>query len=318
MAQSKDRTQRTPNELEIVQLMPQDRVGEWTIESKLGQGAFGAVYLVSDKKGKQHALKVENASETVKVLKMEVFVMLELKRIHARHCCDLLDSGKIGNYKYIVMTLLGPSLHDLREMYTNSTKKCFSLACVLSLGIQCVEAIEDLHLAGYLHRDIKPGNYAISKNEPRKIYMLDFGMARRYIDQNGTVKRPRWAAGFRGTVRYAPISCHVSREQSRTDDLETWLYMQIELTKGSLPWKNFEAKDVVGKYKERCRNEAIHELFGSECPSEYEKIMRLIDGWTYYDSPNYLKIIGLLRAAMKNNNLNEFYDWELAQSMGLE
>jgi serine/threonine protein kinase len=100
-----------PDQLDIVQLLPGDKIGEWTIENKLGQGSFGAVYLVKNKKNEQYALKVESASEVVKVLKMEVFVMNELKRIHGRHFCDLLDTGRIGNFKYIVMTLLGPSLH---------------------------------------------------------------------------------------------------------------------------------------------------------------------------------------------------------------
>lgn len=68
-------------------------------------GAFGAVYLVQNKKEQQFALKVEKCSEIVKVLKMEVFVMTELKRVNGRHFCDLFDNGRIGNYKYIVVSL---------------------------------------------------------------------------------------------------------------------------------------------------------------------------------------------------------------------
>ena len=57
--------------------------------------------------------------------------------------------------------------------------------------------------------------------------MLDFGMARKYVDVQGKTRVPRWAAGFRGTVRYAPLSCHISRDQCRKDDLESFLYMQV-------------------------------------------------------------------------------------------
>jgi len=164
------------------------------------------------------------------------------------------------------MTLVGHSLQDHRKARPN---KKFSLGCALSVGIQCVDAIQELHSAGFLHRDIKPGNFTTGRNEPRNIYLLDFGMARKYLDKSGSVKRPRWAAGFRGTVLYAPISCHISREQSKKDDLEAWLYMQVEITKGKLPWKSIEDKDEVGRYKERCREgEAQTELF-SECPAEY-------------------------------------------------
>jgi hypothetical protein len=67
------------------------------------QGAFGAVYLVKDKKGGEYALKLEQTSEKVKLLKMEVFVMLELRRTNGRHFCDIFDRGRIGNYKFIVV-----------------------------------------------------------------------------------------------------------------------------------------------------------------------------------------------------------------------
>ena len=59
----------------------------------------------------------------------------------------------------------------------------------------------------------------------RRIYMLDFGLARQYTNANGEVSRrqcetsltaqvrpARAAAGFRGTVRYASINAHKNKE----------------------------------------------------------------------------------------------------------
>ena len=83
---------------------------------------------------------------------------------------------------------------------------------------------------GYLHRDVKPANYTIGRaelKELRKVYVLDFGMARKFVHDDGTIKKPRAAAGFRGTVKYAPVACHAQREMCRLDDLETWLYQQV-------------------------------------------------------------------------------------------
>ena len=48
----------------------------------------------------------------------------------------------------------------------------------------------------------------IHSNTCRKVYMLDYGLARQYVNQNGDVRAPRAAAGFRGTVRYASINAH--------------------------------------------------------------------------------------------------------------
>lgn len=199
-------------------------------------------------------------------------------------------------------------------MYGDKEKQKFSLGCVLSCGMKCIEAIEELHSIGYLHRDIKPGNFAIGKDDSRKIIMLDFGMARKFVDEQGRQRAPRWAAGFRGTVRYAPLSCHLSRDHCRKDDLETWLYTQIELTKGSLPWKSVDNREDVGRYKEQCRGSAIKELMGG-CPKEYVDVMNYIDGLRYYDAPKYQTIRDLLKTALTVNNLQEYpYDWEKPQA----
>lgn len=45
----------------------------------------------------------------------------------------------------------------------------------------------------------------------RKVYMLDFGLARQYTTATGEVRAPRAAAGFRGTVRYASINAHKNK-----------------------------------------------------------------------------------------------------------
>ena len=45
----------------------------------------------------------------------------------------------------------------------------------------------------------------------KKVYMLDFGLARQYTNNNGEVRPPRAAAGFRGTVRYASVNAHKNK-----------------------------------------------------------------------------------------------------------
>ncbi|VDM24200.1 unnamed protein product [Toxocara canis] len=277
-------------DVKLVSLKDGSSLCSWSIVKKLGEGGFGAVYLV---------------------LKMEVYVLRELKKKNAKHFCDIVDSGQFQNINYIVMTLVGSSLQDLRKMHSKGEGDKLTLGCALSVGMKCVEAIKELHDVGYLHRDVKPANYAIDKLDPRKIYLLDMGLCRKYIGRHGEIRKPRWAAGFRGTIRYAALSCHVSREQCRKDDLESWLYQQVELTAGSLPWKCFEPdKKQVALCKEKCRGAASSEMF-KDCPEEYAIILRYIDSLIYYKRPDYDKITQLMRGALIRNKVAEYpYDWE--------
>ena len=55
-------------------------------------------------------------------------------------------------------------------------------------------------------------NFSMGKGgSGRRVYMLDFGLARQYVTATGEVRPPRTAAGFRGTVRYASINAHKNR-----------------------------------------------------------------------------------------------------------
>ncbi len=126
----------------------------YRIQKKLGEGAFGAVYLVEHTRTKEKgALKVEGAKEPIQILKIEVFVLNELMKRGGRHVCKIMDRGRNENINYIIMTLVGNSLQQLRKACPGAK---LSIGSALRAGIQCVEALEDLHGIGWLHRDVKP------------------------------------------------------------------------------------------------------------------------------------------------------------------
>lgn len=48
-----------------------------------------------------------------------------------------------------------------------------------------LDSIQILHDLGYLHRDIKPDNFLMDIYDSSKIYLIDYGLIKKYIDDQG-------------------------------------------------------------------------------------------------------------------------------------
>lgn len=69
------------------------------------------------------------------------------------HACKFYGCGRNDKFNYLVMTLQGKNLADLRR---ESPKQSFSLSTAIRIGSQILKAIKEIHSIGFLHRDIKP------------------------------------------------------------------------------------------------------------------------------------------------------------------
>ena len=86
--------------------------------------------------------------------------------------------GKDANTYVMVIDLLGPSLEEM----LNRCGRRFSLKTTIMIGLEMLKLIRFIHSNGVLHRDIKPDNFLIGRGyNSNKIYMIDFGLAKRYM-----------------------------------------------------------------------------------------------------------------------------------------
>ncbi len=77
---------------------------------------------------------------------------------------------------------MGPSLESLLHL----SKKRFSLKTVLMLMDQMITRMQYLHAVDIIHRDIKPDNFCMGTgNNKHRLYVLDFGLAKKYKAKNG-------------------------------------------------------------------------------------------------------------------------------------
>uniref|UniRef100_A0A2M3ZFH3 Putative serine/threonine protein kinase n=1 Tax=Anopheles braziliensis TaxID=58242 RepID=A0A2M3ZFH3_9DIPT len=278
----------------------------WKVLKKIGGGGFGEIYEGQDLiTREQVALKVESARQPKQVLKMEVAVLKKLQG--KEHICRFIGCGRNDRFNYVVMQLQGKNLAELRR---SQARGAFSLSTTLRIGLQILKSIESIHSVGFLHRDIKPSNFAIGRLPltSRRIYMLDFGLARQYTTGTGEVRCPRAAAGFRGTVRYASLNAHKNREMGRQDDLWSLFYMLVEFVTGQLPWRKIKDKEQVGMLKEKYD----HRLLLKHLPSDFKYFLEHIQSLNYADKPDYTLLVCLFERCMKRRGVKETdpFDWE--------
>lgn len=281
----------------------------WVIEKKLGEGSCATVYKVHDLTNTRvrAALKVEARSDdSFGVLKKEVAVMQKLQC--RKHTVRLLYAGRREYYSYVVMSLFGVNLVQLKRKCNVET---FTAATTIRIGVHGLYAIKQLHEIGYVHRDVKPANMVIGRYgfESRIIYLIDYGVAREYaVWEEGYVRirRQRNHVLMRGTTRFCSPTVHARKEQGRKDDLWSLVYVLVELHAG-LPWRGITEKEV-GIMKDKVSDEVLM----ADCPPEWIEIMKYIRTLTYESRPDYKKIYDLLINSMKRLKVSfaDPYDWE--------
>ncbi|KAL3124181.1 hypothetical protein niasHT_004770 [Heterodera trifolii] len=320
---------------DLVTLKPGTKVGgRWSIAKELGSGEFGTVFLCKDINDGRHAAMKTESTDADPCIWQEAKIMRHLgllrERAGAEHFCRCFDDGrdvqrdakrgKKVSFNYIVMSLTGRGLYSLLK----KAGGMFSPGTAIGVSIQLLHALKTLHSIGYLHLDIKPENAAIGRretNERQRIFLIDFGLARRFISsKTGKHRRQRKKTHFRGTPMYASISAHARSDYCRGDDIESWFYMLVDMYTGSLPWSRVRSEHRTGKMKRRrlshkpeeVRRKALSDLLQG-CPAQLGPILEHIDRLDFYDRPNYEWIETVLRSYLVENGIQEnTYDWENA------
>lgn len=281
---------------------------------KLGSGAFGEIWKASNLKTKKFvAIKFEEISAKHQQLYAECKVYLWL---HAESSAlgqaipQVHFYGIEGTKNIMVMDLLGKSLEDL---FADAGRK-FSLKTILNLADQMIKRVEYIHSRRIIHRDIKPDNFAVGyESQAHRIFVFDFGLAKKYMSSNGVHIKYREGKSLTGTARYASINTHIGIEQSRRDDMEGLGYVFLYFLKGSLPWQGIKARDVREKY-EKIKDKKISTKVEELCagfPEEFVQYCNYCRSLKFEEKPDY----NHLRDLFKNLRLREGivfddkYDW---------
>src|SRR5215831_19798742 len=149
-------------------------IGHYRIESLIGVGGMGKVYLARDERlGRKVALKLLPDSLTTDETQLSRFKN-EARTASALNHPNILtvyEIGAEGNVQFIATEFIeGITLRGILASGRMGTQK------VLEIAVQVASALAAAHEAGVVHRDIKPENVMLRPDGYAKV--LDFGIAK--------------------------------------------------------------------------------------------------------------------------------------------
>lgn len=278
-----------------------DEINQYTIIKFIQQGGYGETYKVYDNQEFRNlSMKIEKLDAQNPSLEKEIEIN---KVLNSRSFPQFIDSGQTDTCRYLVQELCGPSFSQIRKVMR---KKHFSLSTVLHIGLEMLKVIQKFHQNGFIHCDIKPGNFLLRPSRKEPVVLIDFGLSQRIYDPTSLAEPP--SSGFVGTMKYASINAHKNRELSRRDDLYSWFYSLIEMGTGHLPWSNTMSHSEAINVKTMISLTELTKGF----PSQMKSIYKIIHKLHLDEEPNYELIMSFLVDAMKLNTfrIDAPFEWE--------
>ncbi len=158
-----------------------DRMGDFRILKKLGQGGMGAVYLAHQESlDRQVALKVMAPAVAARPNFVERFYReaRSMAKLDHPNIVRGFAVGEANGQHYVAMELIdGKSMQDWLDKQGK-----LSVGDALHVAIKACDALQHAHDLGLIHRDIKPDNMLVTSKGVVKI--SDMGLAKQVDEDN--------------------------------------------------------------------------------------------------------------------------------------
>jgi serine/threonine protein kinase len=199
----------------------------YKVLEELGRGGMGVVYKAEDINLKRFvALKflpsyVETSNEDIARFNQEAQAAAVLNH---PNICTIHAIEKEDDYQFIVMELIDGV--TLSRKIENSKLK---VEDAVSYAIQIGEALQEAHLNGIVHRDIKCENIMV--NSKNQIKVMDFGLAK----LKGSLKLTKSSSTV-GTLAYMAPEQIQGAEIDERSDIFSFGVVLFEMLTGQLPF----------------------------------------------------------------------------------
>jgi serine/threonine-protein kinase len=212
----------------------------YQLRRELGRGGIAAVYVADHiYTGRSRALKlllphlVNNAMARERLLHEARM----LARVRHPNVVEVVDAGPSDRGPYLVMERLrGRSLDSLI-----AARGVLTLNDVLYIGRHACDAIGGVHAAGLVHRDVKPGNlFVVKQDDGRKsLKLIDLGAACEIGAAENTIT---------GTPEYIPPEILQGQKATPASDVYALGVTLFECLTGVVPYSG-SLEDVLAKMR---------------------------------------------------------------------
>jgi serine/threonine protein kinase/TolB-like protein len=223
--------------LPLPALPPPAMFGSYQIQSQLGEGGMGLVYLAQD--------RTLDRPVALKFLSGALHHLEDARRRFLReakaaaaldhpYICKIYQTGEQDGRPFIAMEYVrGETLR--RRLDTAP----LALLDVCRIALEAAEALETAHAEQIVHRDLKPSNIMLTTGGHVKV--LDFGVAKRIGEEVGvyaeTPSEPRAVSTVQGTVAYMSPEQVSGRQVDGRSDIFSLGVVVFECLTGRNPFQ---------------------------------------------------------------------------------
>lgn len=214
-----------------MRLAPGDTFGRYTIESRLGSGGSGVVYLALDATlGRKVALKLLSPALAVDSDFRARFAAeaRSAAALDHPHILPVYGAGEEDGQLYLAMRYV-PGF-DLGTLILRDTT--LPLARAVQFLRQIAVALDAAHASGLVHRDVKPTNVLIAAGDHS--YLADFGLARSTRPYASGLTRPGQLVG---SVDYLAPELLAGTPASPRSDAYALACLAVECLAGTPPFR---------------------------------------------------------------------------------
>ncbi len=226
------------------------KLGPFQIQTPIGRGGMGSVYLALDGRNQQHvAVKVlppKKAREAERYLARFQREMALSQKVSHPHIAQTHEVGVSQGVNYIAMEFIpGQSLYRLV-----SFQGPLPVARSARLFAEVAAALEHAHGLGLIHRDLKPSNIMVTPNGHAKV--LDLGLALVEGEVADDIEVIGGKGYVLGSVDYmAPEQTHdATQVDARSDLYALGCCLYFALT-GKPPFPGGKTRDKVNAHRQQ-------------------------------------------------------------------